>query len=313
MAGPFTHFLIVDAAKRRRSVIGSLLYRILNKHSEFLYLGAVSPDLPYLSFKTGAVNWADLMHYESTNGIVIFGHDEILKNWSGDNGLTDTNGRILAWLFGYASHLVIDATIHPIVEVIVGPYKDNAKEHRLCEMIQDSLVYHRRKNADIRYTEFSSIIKYCAESGDDFEVLMDFWKKQIAKTYPAVNEDPTPSFWFKTYSTAIDISEGGSGTAALFRHAGIGGDYFYKTEKEIVEKYPEDQKKYYTTVMLPGGGTGSFSKEGVDRAVENVADAWRQLYEGFNSSIAIEKVVRNWNLDTGVEMDGTDGLKTYWV
>ena len=38
MAGPFTRFLIADAAKRRRSILGALLYKILNKHSEFLYL-----------------------------------------------------------------------------------------------------------------------------------------------------------------------------------------------------------------------------------------------------------------------------------
>jgi len=312
MAGPFTHFLIVDAAKRRRSVIGSLLYRLLNKHSEFLYLGAVSPDLPYLSFKTGAVNWADLMHYESTNGIVLYGHDEIRKIWSTD-GLSDTDERILAWLFGYASHLIADATIHPIVEAIVGPYEDNSTEHRICEMTQDSLVYYRRKNAEIRYTEFSSIIKYCGESKDDFETLMDFWQKQAVKTYPDVGEDPTPALWFKTYSAAIDIAEGGSGMVALFRHAGVAEDFIYKTQDEIVKQHPEDQKKYYTRVKLPGGGTGRFSTAGVDRAVENVADAWRQLYEGFESDVVIEQVVRNWNLDTGVEMDGNDGIKTYWV
>jgi len=312
MAGPFTHFLIVDSAKRRRTVIGSLLYRLLNKHSEFLYLGAVSPDLPYLSFKTGAVNWADLMHYENTNGIVLYGYDEIRKNWSADR-MSETGERILAWLFGYASHLIVDATIHPIVEAIVGLYKDNSTEHRICEMTQDSLVYYQRKNAEIRYTEFSSIIKYCGESEHDFETLVDFWQKQTVKTYPAAAEDPTPALWFKTYSAAIDAAEGGSRVVALFRHAGVGEDFIYKTQEEIVKQHFRDQEKYYTTVKLPGGGTGSFSTAGVNRAVENVANAWRQLYEGFESGVAIERVVRNWNLDTGAEIGGTDGIKTYWT
>jgi hypothetical protein len=67
MAGAFTHFIICDVAKRKRSSLGLELWRFLNKYSEFLFLGAASPDLPYLSFKTGEVNWADVMHYEKTS------------------------------------------------------------------------------------------------------------------------------------------------------------------------------------------------------------------------------------------------------
>jgi hypothetical protein len=55
MAGAFTHILVCDAAKRRRG-LSLPLRRLLNRYSEFLFLGAVSPDLPYLSFKTGATN-----------------------------------------------------------------------------------------------------------------------------------------------------------------------------------------------------------------------------------------------------------------
>lgn len=71
MAGAFTHFIICDVAKRKKSIEDSELRRLLNKYSEFLFLGAASPDLPYLSFRMGKVNWADLMHYEKTNGIAI--------------------------------------------------------------------------------------------------------------------------------------------------------------------------------------------------------------------------------------------------
>ncbi len=177
MAGPFTHFMIVDVAKRKRTDLGPKLHRLLSRHSEFLYLGSVSPDLPYLSFQIGSVNWADLMHYENTNGIVLSGHNEIRQSWSPD-GISETNERILAWLFGYASHLIAGATIHPIVEAIVAPYESNAEEHRLCEMTQDSLVFYKRRNAEIPYSEFSSVIKHCKEYEDDFKALMDFWQEQ---------------------------------------------------------------------------------------------------------------------------------------
>ncbi|MDD3473368.1 MAG: zinc dependent phospholipase C family protein, partial [Syntrophaceae bacterium] len=91
--------------------------------------------LPYLSLKTGTVNWADLMHYETTNGIVLHGYADIKNTWV-EGPLRPTDERILAWLFGYASHLIADATIHPIVEAIVGPYEENSKEHQLCETTQ---------------------------------------------------------------------------------------------------------------------------------------------------------------------------------
>lgn len=311
MAGPFTHFMIVDAAKRKRSVVGSFLYKILNKHSEFLYLGAVSPDLPYLSFKTGAVNWADLMHYEQTNGVVLNGHKEIRTNWQPE--LSEREERFLAWLFGYASHLIADATIHPIVEAIVGPYKDNKAEHRKCEMTQDSLVYYQKRNADIRYTEFSSIIKYCGNKKEDLKNVMDFWNRQMVKTYSAVSEKPDPSLWFKTYSAAIDAAEGGAKMLALFRHGGLGADYIYKTKNDIVKNYTADQEKYYTNVKLPHGGIGNFSTAGVDRAVDNVAKAWRQMYDGFESNVVLEQVIRNWDLDTGVEVGVSGQGPTYWA
>ena len=119
------------------------------------------------------------------------------------------------------------------------------------------------------------------------------------KTYPDADETPDPDLWFKMYSAAIDIAEGGSGIVALFRHAGIGRDYIYKTQKEIDTKHPEDKEKYFTKVRLPGNGTGSFSTAGFDRAVNNVTDAWRQLYEGLESDVELQRVVWKWSLETG--------------
>ena len=148
MAGAFTHFIICDVAKRKQAIADSELKRLLNKHSEFLFLGAASPDLPYLSFQTGSLNWADLMHYEKTNGIAINGHNELRNIWPAKQISDEIN---FIWLMGFVSHLIADATIHPIIQAIVGPYGQHKEEHRICEMTQDSLVYNKRKNTDIRY------------------------------------------------------------------------------------------------------------------------------------------------------------------
>ncbi len=308
MAGAFTHFIICDVAKRKRSVADSEMRRLLNKHSQFLFFGAASPDLPYLSFKTGDINWADVMHYEKTNGIAINSHNELKKVWASRQTADEIR---LVWLWGFISHLVADATIHPVVQAIVGHYDQNKSEHRLCEMTQDSLIYLERKNTDIRYAEFSSALKFCSRS-EHFNKLMDLWTEIGSKTYSDKNTEPNPKLWFTTYSEAIDAAEGGSDIVALFRHLGIGKGFIYKTRDEIVSKFPQDYEKYYTKAKLPDGSISSFLKNGFEKAVDNVIDAWNNLYAGLTSTINVANLIKNWNLDTGVDMESPDGVVTYW-
>jgi len=309
MAGTFTHFIICDVAKKEKNLADSELKRLLNEYSEFLFLGAASPDLPYLSFKTGSVNWADLMHYEKTNDIVANGFDELKKVWAMRQ---DADEIKFIWLLGFVSHLIADASIHPIVQAIVGPYEQNKEQHRICEMTQDSLIYNEFKNIDIRYAEFSSIIKFCSKS-EYFDELMDFWKEQATDTYYEKNEKPNPKLWFTTYSEAIDIAEGGSDIIALFRHIGIGSGYIYRTKNEIISAYPKYYEKYFTKIKLPNGSVEFFIKYGFEKTVNNVIESWNKLYTGLSSPITVANIIKNWNLDTGVDLDSPEGIVTYWA
>jgi hypothetical protein len=310
MAGTFTHLMICDVAKTRRSSIGKELYKLLNNRSEFLYLGAVSPDLPYLSFKTGNVNWADVMHYERTNSVVASGYDEIRATWANKTEFDEIR---LAWLFGYVSHLVADSTIHPVVQEIVGPYDKNPDGHRLCEMTQDSLVFNKRRKTDISYAEFSEILKYCDKS-PHFPNLMDFWKAQIINNYRDIVEEPSPDAWFSSYTKAIDLAEGGSAVVGLFRHLGIGTSYIYMTKDEILKNHIGNYEQYFDHVKLPHGGIGSFSSNGYEYAIGRVTNAWNDLYSGLISgTVNVAGVIKNWNLDTGVDMDSKNKEVTSWV
>lgn len=310
MAGAFTHFVICEVGKRKRSTIGTELWKLLNRHSEFLHLGAASPDLPYLSFNTGQINWADVMHYEKTNSIAVTGWKELRAIWP----IRSTADEIkLAWLLGYVSHLVTDATIHPVVEAVVGPYEQNKEEHRLCEMTQDSLIFNREKKIDITYAEFSSILNFCYES-PHFHELMEFWGRQIIFNYEDKGEEPNPLLWFSTYTKAIDAAEGGGNIIGLFRHLGVGINYIYKSKKEIMENYPEDYEKYFSKIRLPNGRIGSFPKDVFEKAVNNVIEVWDSLYRGFYSAdFDVSKFVKNWNLDTGVDMDSQNREITFWA
>lgn len=309
MAGAFTHFIISNVSKSKRSILGKELWQLLNKHYQFLFLGSVSPDLPYLSLKTGNINWADVMHYEKTNSIVEDGHSSLKTNWQ---IRTPSEEAKFVWLMGYVSHLVADATIHPVVEAIVGHYEDNQSEHRLCEMTQDSIIYTSRMKTEIRYSEFSEMIKFCRKS-EYFQELMDFWQELTIDNYKDKGEEPHPTLWFTTYAEAIDIAEGGSELVALFRHIGIGEKLIYKTREEIEKDYPQDYIKYFRAIKLPGGSVGTFQRDGFEKAVTNVSEAWKMLFDGFGSEIVVAQIIRNWNLDTGVDMDSPERIVTYWA
>jgi hypothetical protein len=309
MAGAFTHFTICNQAKRKRGTLGLPLYQLLNKYSPFLSLGAASPDLPYLSFVTGKINWADVMHYEKTNSIVISGHKTLKTTWLQGS---EADKIKFVWLMGYVSHLVADATIHPIVNAIVGPYEEHKTEHRLCEMIQDALIFNQYNNNDITYAEFSSVLKFCNNSAS-FDALMDFWKSQVIKNFSDKNEEPHSGLWFTTYTNAIDAAEGGSDIVAIFRHAGIGTSLLYQPKETILSKHVDLNTNYFEAVKLPSGRVGSFKKEGFEKAVNNVIDAWNKLYVGLATDTYVADTIKNWNLDTGVDQDSIAKDVTYWA
>ena len=143
---------------------------------------------------------------------------------------------------------------------------------------------------------------------------MEFWKVQLLANYRIKDEEPLPKLWFRTYSEAIDAAEGGSAIAGLFRHLGRTSGFFYKPKDEIIKDYPEDYQNYFQNVRLPQGDTASFMSSGFEHAVANVIRAWSEIYFGLGQSAAeAPNLVKNWNLDTGEDMDAPERVVTYWV
>ena len=283
------------------------LRQLLGSHYQFVYLGSETPDLPYLSF-AGETNWADVMHYEKTNSLVINGFEALRLRWPYK---TPADEAKLAWLLGYASHTIADATIHPIINATVGPYQVHPEEHRLCEMTQDSLLFHDLSGSELGYAEWSDNLKFCRES-PHFEELLEFWKEHLLASYPNLAGEPEPGLWFTTYTTAIDAAEDDFGVVALFRHLGLGKKYIYRTAAEIRQNSPNDVRDYYDQVKLPTGQIGHFKEDGFDKAVKHIVDAWASMYQSITSfGLDISMIIRNWNLDTGVDMNNIPAL-SFW-
>ncbi len=94
--------------------------------------------------------------------------------------------KCIAWLFGFAAHVVTDSAIHPIVNLKVGPYEQNKTRHRRCEMSQDVFI-HSRLNLGVDINQqVSSNVDDTSEGGESYKMDKDIaslWKKILANVY----------------------------------------------------------------------------------------------------------------------------------
>src|SRR6185369_8201963 len=131
MPGAFAHITLANLMKKRLDdIFGSSIEAITSvlDYFKFCELGAVSPDYPYLAVgDSDAAKWADEMHYTRTGEMIKSGI-KYIKLLEGE-----PKRKCLAWLLGYSAHVVTDVTIHPIVQLKVGDYAENKKQHRVCE------------------------------------------------------------------------------------------------------------------------------------------------------------------------------------
>jgi hypothetical protein len=310
MAGAFTHWMIVERAIEKIDKTSDL-GKVLCLHRPLVLLGSVSPDLPSLTdVATGALfvshNWADRMHYEKTGDFVRTGV-ETLRAYRGRQRDLELSA---VWLIGYASHVIADTLIHPVVNAAVGPYRFNATEHRECEMTQDSMIFKYVKNEELPDTRFHKIIKDASNRPNARskinslhikEPVATFWWETLIHNYPKGDgefDDIKPDEWFGNYIGKLGIS---TTPSVLFRHLGEEIELVYRKTDEL----SADQKnRYFNNVSIPGETSGSFIKV-FDKTVAKVIEVWGHLWNDIQSDSAqnVATYIKNWDLDQGIDMD----------
>jgi hypothetical protein len=212
----------------------------------------------------------------------------------------------LTWLCGFASHLVTDSVIHPVVQAIVGPYVFNSVEHRHCELTQDSYIFHEIKGVELGYSDYVDLFRMCSDPNDKNKINPDlnrFWSETLKATHPgATNKQMSnidPNSWHGHFLSRIDSA---ADPYPVFRHFAEEKNLSYKKTNEIT---PEERQRFVNQVKLPGNKTGEFKKDAFDKAVNTVIDVWGRLFvdiENKNLDGPV-KCIRDWNLDTGVDED----------
>ncbi len=311
MAGTFAHLTLVDKLCRDDAVldgIGTLtpvMKGALKTFRPFCELGAISPDAPYLRLLSGdAARWADVMHYWKTADFV---RHAIPLVFNMDYRFTDTQ-KCLAWLFGYTAHLVTDLTIHPVVKARVGPYDQNKRMHRICEINQDVYIFHKQGFGDITTAQYIDRcgIKSCADPTDSGKLnaaVRKLWSDGL-KSYlsegvsmknslPAPEHDPDPDAWFEHYVRLLDkFVEDGGMSPLVFRTISEAAGVIYPQYSDVV-------KKFINNLEMPGEGEPTNYDAVFERTKQNVIATWRDLGAALDSGKKELFTLANADLDTG--------------
>lgn len=291
MAGCYTHLTLVSKLIDKRVLksigIDAPISKLLREWSNYALLGTVSPDLPYLGLDK---RWADRFHYEKTSQIVREGLVTLFGK-----PFDDVNTqKLIAWLFGYVTHLVTDLYIHPVIEMKVGPYAENATEHRICEMNQDVWILKKEMFNDVGRCEiFDNTIKTCTEKGAEGcfvdKAISKFWKALIKKVYlPRLS--PNPGKWYFCFVTLMDkFAENPDKHLIITREALKNFHYGYPSEPNI---------DYVENLRRPNGGSVDFY-EVFNGAVENAKVYWTQIAKAISTKDISCFTLPDGNLDTG--------------
>jgi hypothetical protein len=294
MPGAYAHIAVVNDAQKRAEAAGLREDTLasLGLHLKFLELGSVSPDYPYLSLKHGQKKWADAMHYTHNATLLRAGVAAVTALSE------DLQPKATAWLFGFAAHMTTDMTIHPVVELRVGPYQGNESEHRRCEMHQDAFIFPKVMNVgETGLSEhLASGIATCHAS-DDVDVIDPavgcVWTAMLAAAYPGVegDEPPLPSAWHCGFRDILSTMAGANHLFPFARHVGVDLNLAYPTMRDI----DPSCIKGLRTPHGPMDYQAIF-----DEARSNVLTVWKMLDDALagGGSDSLNKL-EDWNLDTG--------------
>ncbi len=248
------------------------------------------------------------MHYTHTCQAIYEGMELIRQLPRGP-----AKEKCLAWIMGYTGHVIADMSIHPVVELKVGPYEENSTHHRRCEMHQDVFIFTRMgigmpQTAD----HLRATILRCGAPDNHERLDLDvkeIWEKLLRKVHPGIFSDDPPEI-DKWHRRCYNILEKLLPTTSRFigfaRHVCDGLGFLYPTPNEVDASYIEN-----LAVPSPEGESRKMNYDAIfDLAIENVQQEWLKVTRqalGYGDLFAFRD--DEWNLDTGRDEEEN---RVYW-
>jgi len=319
MPGSYAHITLVNEAseKRRLKDIAGFPHEAIDAagyHTNFLELGSISPDYPYLDITSvDSKKWADAMHYTHTCQAVYIGAELVRALPAGI-----PKDKCLAWLMGYTAHVVTDMCIHPVVELKVGPYKGNETPHRRCEMHQDAYIF-RRIGTGMPQTarHIRSTILTCGDQNAPERLDQDvknLWEELLRKVHPELFADDTPDLdkWHKRcYDILEKLLPTSSRLIGFARHACNNAGLLYPTPTEI------EMGEYIDNLRVPSNAGRQEMHMHYDLifdwATEQVQKVWLDVTQyALGQSHSIPLFRDEWDLDTGRNKSASAATLVFW-
>lgn len=304
MPGAYAHFALINKVHSRfADSFSSIVQDSLDIYLQFCDLGAVSPDYPYLSPLGGnAREWADAMHYHQTVQFVRNGVEIIRALEDGEE-----KQKSIAWLLGYASHVIADCVIHPIVNwIVMGEYSNNPTEHRVCEMHQDAYIFNKVMGVDVNAAEYlDSSIAFCTVDGEHLAPIIKLvWEDIFRKTHHDLYKIAPPQLdnWHNNYLIMLDNIQELIGYIPFSRHVQSLSSFTYPELREIEGTYIE---------VLETPSRQLTYDEVFDFAVDKVVERWKEIDQAIQGEIETCMLdVGEPSLDNGTDKES--GRCVFW-
>lgn len=305
MSGGYVHVTLVqeaieEAIYRRPGLLHADAVQALRYWKGFSIVGAVSPDYPYLDLTdSNSAAWADSMHKEHALPFLRSAVANV-RNMTTDS---DVRQKCMAWLFGFASHVATDGTVHPIVNIKVGgPYEQHKTDHRRCEMSQDVYAHKRLNMGPIDHNkQISTNVNDCSDAKDSDRMDPDvaqLWQKTLTGIYSGL---PAPKIddWHRAMRRMMTLAASGNLLIPFMRHVAANAALVYPVT-------PDPQ--YISGLSTPAGTTMEFEAI-YAKALDNVLQLWGWMALSLqNQASALDKLA-SWSLDSGID---ETGRMTYW-
>lgn len=303
MSGAYAHITLVNEVPEGLESIPGFPPRAIlavKRYLPYCELGAVSPDYPYLALgDSKAAKWADQMHYVRTGDMIHAGIERVRAMSS------QTQLKCLAWLLGYAAHVTTDVTIHPVVELRVGPYEENKAGHRTCEMHQDAYIFQRLNIGEMGLADhLKHGIALCGSNEQLDTDIKELWRSMLQEVHPDMFMENSPDLdkWHRGFLMVVDWVEEGQRLIPFARHLAA--------EKGITYPAPDRTDPTYIENLTTPTGQAHYD-EVFDLAKTNTGRVWSSVALGaLEQDQGYRTLVANWNLDTGRDLIG--GQYAFW-
>jgi len=318
MAGGYTHItlaqLAAEASRRNPELLHEEHRLALSRWQKFLIIGSMGPDYPYLDIaNTSSEAWASAMHQ---TGCVAVIRECVRRIRPIPAPLL--RQKCVAWLFGFASHCVTDGTVHPVVNLKVGPYEQNKTAHRCCEMSQDVFAHRKlnlgpidlngqlslnvaetsdgsssfRLDSDIA-TMWTAALNTVYRSGQPAAIsLLERFVRRVGGSVADKLLPPAPDEWHRAMRRVIKLAENGGKLMPFARHAAANAGMTYIAE-------PDSQ--YLIGLEIPLNSDRMSFEEVFSKTLLHISEFWGHLSLALQGQPSPLDSMESWSLDDGLD------------